>query len=76
VLAKVIKEAKKAYYDSIILKSGNKIKTTWSIIKRETGHKTEKGEPQLLKINSTVTKDKEHMANERIFHLSSPNNYR
>jgi hypothetical protein len=57
VLAKVIKEAKKAYYDSVILKSGNKIKTTWSVIKRETGHKTQKGEPQLLKINSTVTKE-------------------
>jgi hypothetical protein len=38
VLATVIKEAKKAYYDSIILKSRNKIKATWSVIKRETGH--------------------------------------
>jgi hypothetical protein len=63
VLAKVIKEAKKAYYDSNILKSHNKIKTTWSIIKRETGYKTLKGESQSLKINNTVMKDKEHIAN-------------
>jgi hypothetical protein len=45
VLAKVIKEAKKAYYDSNILKSHNKINTTWAIIKRETAYKTHKGEP-------------------------------
>jgi hypothetical protein len=63
VLAKVIKEAKKAYYDSNILKSHNKIKTTWAIIKRVTGYKTHKGEPQSLKINNTVIRNKEHIAN-------------
>jgi hypothetical protein len=63
MLAKVIKEAKKAYYDSNILKSHNKIKTTWSIIKRETGYKIHKGESQSLKISNTMIKDKEHIAN-------------
>jgi hypothetical protein len=48
---------------TIILKSHNKIKATWSVIKRETGHKTQNGEPELLKINNTLIKDKEHMAN-------------
>jgi hypothetical protein len=33
-LAKVTKESKKLYYDNIILKSKNKIKTTWSIVKK------------------------------------------
>jgi hypothetical protein len=36
VLATVIKEAKKLYYDNAILKSKNKIKTTWSVVKKET----------------------------------------
>ena len=34
---KVIKEAKKQFYDSLIAKSDNKIKTTWNIIKKENG---------------------------------------
>jgi hypothetical protein len=46
LLTKVIKEAKKAYYNSTILKSHSKIKTIWSIIKKETGHKIYKDEPQ------------------------------
>jgi hypothetical protein len=63
ILVKVIKEAKKVYYDRKFTKSHNKIKTTWSIIKRETGHTTHKGEPQSLKINNTMIKDKKHIAN-------------
>lgn len=43
ILTKVIKEARKVYCDGKILKSYNKIKTTWSIIKRETGYKTHNG---------------------------------
>jgi Notch-like protein len=62
-LAKVIKEAKKVYYDSVILKSHNKIKTTWSIIKKETGYKNHTDEPQSLKINNIIIKDKGHIAN-------------
>jgi hypothetical protein len=63
VLAKVIKAAKKIYYDNKITKSGNKIKTTWPIIKRETGNKNQKGEPQSLKINNTTIKDTKLVAN-------------
>jgi hypothetical protein len=37
ILNKVIKEAKKQFYDQLIAKSDNKIKTTWNIIKNETG---------------------------------------
>jgi hypothetical protein len=63
VLAKVIKEAKKAYYESTISKSHNKIKATWSIIKKETGCKIYKDEPQLLKINNIMINNKYHIAN-------------
>jgi len=37
ILKKVIKEVKKQFYDRIIAKSDNKIKTTWNNIKNETG---------------------------------------
>jgi regulator of sigma D len=37
ILSKVIKAAKKLHYDKIILNSKNKTKTTWDIIKTETG---------------------------------------
>jgi hypothetical protein len=37
ILSKVIKAAKKLHYDKIILNSKNKTKTTWNIIKTETG---------------------------------------
>jgi hypothetical protein len=63
VLANVIKEVKKAYYDSTILTSHNKIKATSSVIKRETGHKTQNGKPQLLKICYAMIKNKEQVAN-------------
>jgi hypothetical protein len=42
ILVAFIKEAKKRYYDDAILKSKNKIKTTWSIVKKETGTKITK----------------------------------
>jgi hypothetical protein len=63
LLIKVIKEAKKAYYNSIIRKSHNKIKTTWSIIRKETRHKIYKDEPQSLKINNIRINNKVHIAN-------------
>jgi hypothetical protein len=37
ILNNVIKGAKKQHYSRLIAKSDNKIKTTWNIIKRETG---------------------------------------
>jgi hypothetical protein len=62
ILSKVTNEAKKVYYDNVILKSKNKIKTTWSIIKKETGYKNHKNELQSLKIN-IIIKDKGRIAN-------------
>jgi hypothetical protein len=63
LLTQVIREAKKAYYNSIIRNSHNKIKTTWSVIKKETGNKIYKDEPQLLKINNIRINNKVHIAN-------------
>jgi uncharacterized membrane-anchored protein YjiN (DUF445 family) len=63
ILAKVIKEAKKVYYDNVLLKSKNKIKPIWSIIKRETAYKNHNKESQALKINNIIIKDKGHIAN-------------
>jgi hypothetical protein len=37
ILKKVIKEAKKLYYKTLIKTSANKIKTTWNIIRENTG---------------------------------------
>jgi hypothetical protein len=37
ILSKVIKEAKRNNYNSQILESNNKIKTTWEIVKVESG---------------------------------------
>jgi len=42
ILAYVIREAKKTYYNKTILKSNNKSKTTWNIIKEISGHKHQK----------------------------------
>jgi len=49
ILNKVIQEAKKQHYNRLIAKYDNKIKTTWNIIKQETGkiHVTEQM-PSLL----------------------------
>jgi hypothetical protein len=46
------------YYDNALLKSKNKIKTTWSIIKGETGYKIHNKEPQALKVNNIITREK------------------
>jgi hypothetical protein len=37
IINNVIKEAKKQHYYRLIAKSDNKIKTTWNIVKQETG---------------------------------------
>ncbi|GFG38826.1 hypothetical protein Cfor_11239 [Coptotermes formosanus] len=37
IVRKVIREAKKQHYSRLIAQSNNKIKTTWNIIKKETG---------------------------------------
>jgi hypothetical protein len=40
ILSKVIKEAKRNNYNSQITESNTKIKTTWEIVKVESGRKT------------------------------------
>jgi Fic family protein len=49
ILSSVIRAAKKMYYDSLIQKSTNKVKTTWDIVKSLTNNKTV--------INKTNTQD-------------------
>jgi len=49
ILKKVIKDAKKQFYDSLIAKSDNKTKTIWNIIKNETGRM-----PSIEQVPSTL----------------------
>jgi hypothetical protein len=62
ILNKVIQEAKKQHYNRLIDISNNKIKTTWNIIKQETGkiHITEQM-PSLL-INDEKIRDPQKVA--------------
>jgi hypothetical protein len=50
ILSEVFKEAKQDNYNSQILKSNNKIKTTWGIVKVESGKKTVNNDAQSLNI--------------------------
>ena len=63
ILRKVIKEAKKQHYSRLKAKSNTKIKTTSSIIKKETGkiHSVEQF-PNLL-VNDKKLKDPTDVAN-------------
>jgi hypothetical protein len=63
ILKKVIRESKKQHYSRLIAKSSNKVKTTWNIIKKETGkvHPTEQV-PSLVVSNEKL-KDPQIMAN-------------
>ena len=63
ILKKVIREAKKQHYSRLIAKSSNKVKTTWNIIKKETGklHPTEQI-PSLVMGNENL-KEPESLAN-------------
>jgi hypothetical protein len=57
-----VQEAKRQHYNRLIAKSDNKIKTTWNIIKQETGkiHATEK--MSSLLINDEKIKDPKKVA--------------
>jgi len=63
ILSKAIKVAKKLYYDKIMLNSKNKIKTTWNIIKSESGRKVSKESVHLLNMNGNLTKNQQMIAN-------------
>jgi hypothetical protein len=67
ILNNVIKEAKKQHYCRLIVKSDNKIKTMWNIVKRETG-KIHLSEQMLsLLINNEKVKDPVTVAMPSIF---------
>jgi hypothetical protein len=61
ILNNIIHEAKKQDCNRFIAKSGNKMKTTWNLIKQETGkiHVTE--QKLSLLINDGKTKDPENI---------------
>jgi ribosomal protein L33 len=63
ILKKVTREAKKQHYSTLIAKFSYKVKTTWNIIKKETGkvHPTEQV-PSLVVSNEKL-KDPKSMAN-------------
>jgi hypothetical protein len=59
ILSNVIKEAKKMNYNRKILKSSNKNKTTWDIIKLETGKQSYNGDIQSLDIGGKPSYDQQ-----------------
>jgi hypothetical protein len=61
-LANIIKEAKKTYYNKKILKSNNKSKTTWNIIKEISGHNHQKIDIQDIKIEHKHVTDPKEIA--------------
>jgi hypothetical protein len=63
LLSKVIKEAKILQYEKQISASYNKAKTTWNIVKSETGKKIRKEDISLLNINGKIIQNKQIMAN-------------
>ena len=65
ILSKVIKERKKLYYKEVIIKSRNKMKTTWNIIHKETSKLTNENNIKLLWINDHIVCNQITIANER-----------
>jgi len=63
LLSKVIKEAKILQYKKQILTSYNKTRTTWNIVKSETGKKRGKEEISLLNINGKLIQNQQTTAN-------------
>ena len=63
ILKKVFKEAKKQFYDSLIAKSDNKTKTTWNIIKNETGRMHPVEQVPSTLVNMAKLKDHKTVAN-------------
>ena len=62
VLLKVIKEAKKLYYDTRNKKSNNKCKATWKIIKKLTNNHYSPTDLQELMIDNKYLKDQQDIA--------------
>ena len=64
ILTNVIKTAQQMYYDKLISKSNNKTKTTWKIIKKETGKNNCQNYIKSLNINDTKTNVPHEIANK------------
>jgi hypothetical protein len=62
ILSKVIKEAKRNNYNSQIIESNNKIKTTWEIVKDESGKKIINEDVQVLNIDGKATNSPQAIA--------------
>jgi hypothetical protein len=62
ILSNVIKAAKKIYNDELISKSKNRIKTTWEIIKKETGKFKHHSPIEALRINNTMVNNSQVIA--------------
>jgi hypothetical protein len=58
-LTNVIKTAKKLYYDKLILKSKNRAKTLWNIVKTETKKERNEGGPPLINNRETFEEIKD-----------------
>ena len=61
-LSNVIKAAKKKHNDELILKSKNRFKTTWGIIKKETGNQNHHNPINSLRINDTMVNNSQEIA--------------
>jgi exonuclease III len=70
-LTNVIKAAKRLYNDELIFKSKNKIKTTWEIIRKETGKYNQLNKIESLKINNVIVSNTKEMAHKFNDHFSS-----
>jgi hypothetical protein len=62
ILSKVITETKRNNYNSQITESNNNIKTTWEIVKVESGKKTNNEDVQVLNIDGKATNDQQATA--------------
>ena len=62
ILHKLIKEAKKLYYNTKLQKLNNKCKTTWEIIKKLTNNHHSHTEMQELMVGNKHLKDQQDIA--------------
>jgi hypothetical protein len=58
------KEVKKLYYKEVIIKSKNKMKTTWNIIHKEKGNPTNENNIKSLIIKNHIVRNQISIANE------------
>jgi hypothetical protein len=62
-MSKVIRSAKQLSYNNKICKSNNKVKTTWDIIKTETGKNRTKRGTLLINIDNKLIANEQSIAN-------------